>query len=86
MVGPGWRKKSRYSRCFFKIVIREEGNSVETLAFIIPNIIPKDCQIPGNYLVTIDRIESLTGLDFLTILDDATERDAEKKFSTGANW
>ncbi len=52
---------------FFKIVIREEGNGIKTLAFIYPHegvgYRCSDCNYEP-YLTSIDIIEALTGLDF----------------------
>jgi len=50
----------------------------DTLAFIIPNILPESEQDLNKFLTSINRIESLTGLDFLTVLDDEIEKEAEK--------
>lgn len=70
-LGQDGEKKAAIPDALFKIVIRESaGNTVDTLAFIIPNILPKSEQDLNKFLTSIDRVESLTGLDFLTVLDD----------------
>lgn len=51
----------------FKIVIRENPDAgLSALAFLIPNILPKELKNPADFLTNIARIESLTGLSFLT--------------------
>ena len=68
-LGQGNEKKAAVPDALFKIVIREDPIlTVKTLAFIIPNIIPKEKQNLPEYITTIGRVESLTGLDFLTVL------------------
>ena len=55
----------------FKIVIREDNNYfVKTISFLIPNIVPKEKKKLNEFITTIDRIEEITGLDFLTVLGD----------------
>jgi len=53
----------------YKIVIRESNNStgVETIAFIIPNVLPKDKELK-EFVTSIDQVESLTGISFLNTL------------------
>lgn len=68
---------------FFKIVIKESGSTIETLAFIFL----KDDEAGRkanlvNYLTSIDKIEQLTELDFLTSLDDSIEKKLEKRVAT----
>ncbi len=60
----------------YKVVIRESGDSVETLCFVIPNIIPKSEKDLSQYLTTIKRLESLTGLEFLTNLKNEVSGEA----------
>lgn len=63
----------------WKIVIRENRNSetgVETMAFMFPNIIPSNETDVAEYLTSIQDIQNVTGLEFLTTLsaeDRATE-------------
>ncbi len=70
----------------FKIVIKENSDSsFESLAFIYPQSHNLYSQTPykhREFLVTIDEIETKTGLDFLTVLDDPLEDQIE---STLAN-
>ena len=53
----------------FKIIIRtDEKETIKTIAFIIPNIVPKEYKDPAGFITSIGRIEKLTGLSFLTVL------------------
>jgi DNA/RNA endonuclease G (NUC1) len=70
----------------FKIVIRQQGDGVEVLAFLFPNILPKTEKLPGKYLVSVDRVEALTGLDFLSGLPGDVQRRVESDVSGEMNW
>ncbi len=69
---------------FFKIVVKESGTLeiVDVLAFLIPQEgVENYCSTNHPlqpYLVSVDTIESLTGLDFLTGLPDDQEAALEK--------
>ena len=53
----------------FKIIIREDDTDiVKTISFLIPNIVPKEKKNLTEFITTIDKIEGITGLDFLTVL------------------
>ena len=67
----------------FKIVIKEksDGSGFDVLAFLFPqkglgyySSINHELR---HYVTSVDTIEALTGLDFLTKLDDGTEEDLE---------
>lgn len=85
-LGQNGEKKAAIPDAFYKIVARESGDSVDTLAFLIPNILPKTERNLGDFVTSIDRIESLTGLDFLTALDDESEDEVEREKACGADW
>ncbi len=56
---------------FYKIVARGDENSVRTLAFLMPN---EESNAPlHKFLVSIDTLEELTGLDFLENMPDEQE-------------
>jgi DNA/RNA endonuclease G (NUC1) len=68
---------------FYKIVVRESGSTLELLAFLFP----KDDEAGRKaklerYLTSVDNIEQLTGLDFLTSLDDSIEEKLESSVAT----
>ena len=66
---------------FFKIVIKESKDieRPDILAFIYPHDTPKKDKNHKRYLVSVDEIETRTGLDFLTILPDDIEAQLESK-------
>jgi DNA/RNA endonuclease G (NUC1) len=72
----------------FKIVIRESGipNRPNFLAFLYPQVGPGYTRRPYNharFLTTVDEIEQLTGIDFLTSLADADEAELEAQQGPG---
>jgi endonuclease G len=85
-LGQDGEIKAAIPDAFFKIVVRSNGDSVETLAFLIPNILPKSKADLKECLTSIDRIENLTGLNFLTVLDDSIENAVENKIALAADW
>lgn len=70
---------------FFKIVIRndKQGDPV-VLAFLLPHHKTPHGHI-RDYLVSVDVIEALTGLDFFRELDEETESKLERT-DTSLNW
>ncbi len=66
---------------FFKIVITESVGKPKILAFLFPHQIKKHGDIQ-DYLVSVNLIEAMTGLDFFPDLND---EDMERK-STVENW
>ena len=66
---------------FYKIVITEESNKPKVLAFLFPHQIKKHGDIQ-DYLVSVNIIEAMSGLDFFPDLND---EEMERK-STWENW
>lgn len=65
----------------FKIVIKTVGNGkIETLSFLMPNVVPKSEDDYSLFLVSIDRLEELTGLDFLSNIDDPLADSIESQY------
>lgn len=87
-LGQDGENKAAIPDALFKIVIRKTDGSdkIKTLGFLIPNILPKSEQDLNKYLASIDRVENLTGLDFLTRLDDLTEERVEKQTIAVIDW
>lgn len=88
-LGQDGEVKAAVPDAFFKIVIRTDGDDIETLAFVIPNIITRqlnDEEDLPEFLTSIRRIETLTGLDFLTNLDDDVEDAVEEEEATSIDW
>jgi len=78
-IGNPDEKRIPVPHAFFKIVIREHRGKLNVLAFLYPH---KSIARPyrhANYLVSVDKIEAATGLDFLTSLPDAHEDTIEKQ-------
>jgi DNA/RNA endonuclease G (NUC1) len=69
-LGQDDEKKAAVPDALFKIVIKENGYSIDTLSFLIPNILPKTEKNPAAYLTDMKRIETLTGLDFLRFVNE----------------
>lgn len=63
-------------QAFFKIVIDENEGRLRTQAFLVPQEAGADAN-PNRFLTTIEEIQRRTGLDFLSELDDAAEREVE---------
>jgi endonuclease G, mitochondrial len=64
---------------FYKIIVNANNpENIETLAFMLPNI---DLSGHGynEYLISIDEIEKLTGLDFLSTLPAEVQKKIEEK-------
>lgn len=73
---------------FFKIIIdMRRPDNPDVLAFLVPHreTRPGPERQVNTYLTSIDRIEELTGLDFLTALADATEDLIEARVAP-ASW
>ena len=64
---------------YFKILF--DPNRRETLSFLIPNKALNAGSL-GAFRSSIDRIESVTGIDFLAGLDDKLENRLEAQIST----
>ena len=85
-IGDEGEPKVAIPDALFKIVIKEQDNGfLDTLAFIYPQVGPgytakKDelRKQHKRFLTSIDEIEKMTGLDFLTDLNDAKEKAIEK--------
>ncbi|MGB5821686.1 MAG: DNA/RNA non-specific endonuclease, partial [Saonia sp.] len=62
---------------YYKIISRGEGNSLKVVAFLIPH---KESTAPlQQFLVPVDRIEQLTGIDFFKNVQTDIENRIESK-------
>lgn len=61
---------------FFKIVIDEHEGKLRTLALLVPQETPARAE-PEPFLTSVAEIQRRTGLDFLSELEDAAERQVE---------
>jgi endonuclease G len=68
---------------FYKMVFKQTKNGVEAIAFLIPNA--GSTQPLKQFVVSIDYIEALTGIDFFTNLPDSEEEKFESRVLTN-NW
>ncbi len=62
---------------YYKIAVDLKGPQVKAIAFILPNQASK--QPLSDYVASIDQVEELTGLDFLTNLSAELEQSLEKE-------
>jgi len=79
-------KEGAIPDALFKIVIKEKEGGVDVLAFLIPNILPKGEKDLDKFLVSVDRVEELTGLDFLTVLLPDVQEQIEGSKAEGISW
>lgn|GEM_PF-1378809 len=66
---------------YFRILYRNTEESIHVLPFLVPNSSNLDDDL-NTYLVSIDRIEALTGLNFFADLPDELENEIEEKAPT----
>lgn len=69
----------RVPGAFFKVLAAPYGEKPRGIAFVYPNM-----SSPGNmenYVMTIDDVEKLTGMDFFSALPDSLENIIESKSS-----
>jgi len=65
---------------FYKIILDNSSETVKMIAFLIPN--KPTHQSLKSFVVPVDRIEKLTGIDFFPKLDDALENGLERLAQT----
>ncbi|HEY6142216.1 MAG TPA: DNA/RNA non-specific endonuclease [Flavobacterium sp.] len=61
---------------FYKILLDNSNGQYRMIAFLIPN--KKSDKPIYDYVVSVDSIEKMTGIDFFPKLDDKTENHLEK--------
>lgn len=67
---------------YYKIILKHTPEETKSIAFLLPNT---QCNLKlVDYVVTIDSIEALTGLDFFSELPDSIENDIESKIDIAA--
>ena len=69
---------------FYKIYAMQSGNQTYLLAFVMPQNV-KGNEALDQYLVTVDKVEELTGLDFFSELPDEEENALESAINP-APW
>ena len=70
---------------FYKILVDEDQGKVRVLPFIIPQKVTGK-EILNEYLTTVDEIESRTGLDFFSTMDDEYEKKLESYLPAKTMW
>ena len=68
---------------FYKIIARKQGEKMIAIAFLIPNR-PQTAQLK-NFVVSIDEIEKITGIDFFSKLS-AEQQDSFEKNMGYSEW
>jgi endonuclease G, mitochondrial len=68
---------------FYKVLLRFDGTTPKTIAFLLP----QDNAVGelSEYVVTVNTIESLTGLDFYPELANSTENRVESQYAE-SSW
>lgn len=61
---------------FYKILLDNSNGQYKMIAFLVPNA--KSNKPLYEFVVSVDRIEKMTGIDFFPKLDDKTENNLEK--------
>jgi len=70
----------------FKIIVdHPDGKDPRVLAFLLDNRDYKKGEKYSDFMVTVDHLENITGLDFLSALDDGIESKIESS-TVSENW
>jgi len=65
---------------YYKIVVKEDGKDIKALAFLIPH---QDTKEPlAKFLVTVDDLEEISGIDFFSKMDEDTESRLEQSLNS----
>jgi len=68
---------------FYKVILCQHANdSIKLFAFIVPNQLQPISGTPQSFLVSVDAVEALSGLDFFTALPDGAEDRLEAALAT----
>jgi endonuclease G, mitochondrial len=88
LTGPVFGDRPRQLRggmfvpeAFFLIVVDENEERLRTLSLLVPHDAAMTSDV-SQYLTSIDELQRRTGLDFLSELDDASEREIEQARAT----
>jgi endonuclease G len=66
---------------YFKVILDNTGSERKAIGFVMPNELSKKPMV--SYATSVDDIESITGLNFFSKLDDALEKQLESSFDYG---
>lgn len=64
---------------YYKVILDHTGPDLKAIAFIMPNI-PSKASLQ-SYVVSVDEVERVTGINFFPALDDQIEEQLESKVS-----
>lgn len=71
------KEKITVPNYFYKVLMDRSGGTYKMIAFLIPH---KESDKPlYHYVVSVDKIEKMTGIDFFPNLQDDLENDLERK-------
>ncbi len=70
------REKVLVPKYFYKILLDESQGKYKMIAFLVPS--EKSDKPLYTFVVSVDSVEKMTGIDFFPKLDDATEKHLEK--------
>ena len=68
---------------FYKIALNYSNGNCKMIAFLVPN--EKSSKPIFDYVVAVDKIESITGIDFFPKLEDKLENNLEKNLNI-SSW
>jgi endonuclease G len=66
---------------FFKILYHRDRNGGKMIAYLIPT--KASTSNPDEFIVSVDHIEAITGIDFFSQLDDEVEQRLERMVNKG---
>lgn len=64
---------------FYKVLLRFDGSKPQTIAFLLPQV--NAIGELDDYIVTVNTVESITGLDFFPELENSIENKVEQQYS-----
>ncbi|PRZ26527.1 DNA/RNA non-specific endonuclease [Flavobacterium granuli] len=73
------REKVAVPEFFYKIILDDSKGNFKMIAFLMPN--KKSDKPLYDFVVSMDSIEKMTGIDFFPALDDKIEKELEKSTS-----
>ena len=79
-MNPISEKKITIPGYYYKVLLRFDGTKVKTIAFLLPQV--GAIGELKDYVVAVNTIETLTGIDFYPELDDKIENKAESQIET----
>lgn len=82
---PNAGEKHTVPTGFWKIIARMDGGDPWAAAFIFEQSTPRDAEVT-DHLVSINEVESRSGLDFFGRLSNSTENALEVGALTAAEW